>query len=140
MREFRKIFSGKLWLEVFILKGVNDKPADVAKIAALAESIAPDSIQLNTVVRPPAESSAQPISHSDLLHLAPLFSPPAEIIARFSSDSATKETPHITAEHILAMLMRRPCTADDITDAFRTNSETTAALIEKLINSMPFVP
>jgi wyosine [tRNA(Phe)-imidazoG37] synthetase (radical SAM superfamily) len=140
LREFRKIFPGKLWLEVFILKSVNDKPSDVAKIAALAETIAPDAVQLNTVVRPPAESSAQPISHSDLLHLAPLFTPPAEIIARFSSTASTIKTPNITAEHVLAMLMRRPCSAKDISGAFNITDKTADTLIKQLLKQNAITP
>ncbi len=135
LRQFRQEFSGKLWLEVFILKSVNDKPADIAKIAALAESIAPDVVQLNTVVRPPAESSAQPISHDDLLRLAPLFSPPAEIIARFEAGASTNKASTVTAQHVLAMLMRRPCSAEDISGAFSISTETVAQLVEELLDT-----
>ena len=133
LRLFRKIFSGKLWLEVFILKSVNDKPADVAKIASLAETIAPDRVQLNTIVRPPAEDSAQPISHNDLMHLAPLFSPPAEIIARFSAESSEKSSANVTAHHVLAMLTRRPCSEEDIAGAFAIEKSTAEKLVRQLI-------
>jgi wyosine [tRNA(Phe)-imidazoG37] synthetase (radical SAM superfamily) len=135
LRQFRQEFSGKLWLEVFILKSVNDNPADVAKIAALAESIAPDVVQLNTVVRPPAEAEAQPISQDELRRLAPLFSPAAEIIAKFEADPASGKSSIVSPQHVQAMLMRRPCSAEDIAGAFGIDAKTVAILVEELLAS-----
>ena len=135
LRQFRQEFSGKLWLEVFILKSVNDKPDDVAKIAALAESIAPDVVQLNTVVRPPAESEAQPISQDELRRLAPLFSPIAEIIAKFEADPTNENSSIVSSQHVQAMLMRRPCSAEDISGAFGIDAKTVAVLVEELLAS-----
>ena len=53
LRLFRKEFSGEIWLEVMLVKDVNDHEAEM--IANAANSINPDRIQLNTVIRPPAE-------------------------------------------------------------------------------------
>ncbi len=53
LRDFRKEFSGEIWLEVMLVKGINDRDAEL--IARAAESTGPDRIQLNTVVRTPAE-------------------------------------------------------------------------------------
>jgi wyosine [tRNA(Phe)-imidazoG37] synthetase (radical SAM superfamily) len=115
-RKFRKQFSGELWMEVFIVAGMNSTPADVGRIAALAEEIEPDRIQLNTVVRPPAESFAEALPSERLASLCHLFRPTAEVIAEFNTKKdislqANKET-------VLAMLRRRPCTADQIADGF----------------------
>jgi len=140
LRQFRREFSGKLWLEVFILKSVNDDPANVAKIATLVEGIAPDVVQLNTVVRPPAESVAQPISHDELLKLAPLFSPTAEIIARFEVDPASGASFAVSPQHVRAMLMRRPCSAEDISGAFGIDAKTVAILVEELLASKSIQP
>jgi len=49
----REEFEGEIWLEVMLVKGLND--FEVHKIAQAAKRIRPDKIQLNTVVRPPAE-------------------------------------------------------------------------------------
>jgi len=140
LSQFRKEFSGKLWLEVFLLKGINDDPADVAKIAALAERVAPDVIQLNTVVRPPAEDSAQALSRSDLELLAPLFSPPAEIIARILAGASRQSEHTVTARHVLAMLTRRPCTVQDIADAFGLSAEGARELTQALLRGQSVTP
>ena len=116
MQTFRKTYAGQIWLEVFLVAGLNDAPDDVARIAALAESIAPDKIHLNTAVRPPAQSSVRPVPQEEMESLAVLFRPRAKVVAGFSSslgpDVAINET------QILDMLRRRPCTARQISDAF----------------------
>jgi wyosine [tRNA(Phe)-imidazoG37] synthetase (radical SAM superfamily) len=113
---FRPQFQGQLWMEVFLVAGMNSMPADVAKIAEHAKDIGADRIQLNTVVRPPAEDYAVALSEDSMQDLAPLFEPAAEIIPDFKA----LHTGRIQANQatILAMLQRRPCTAQQIADSF----------------------
>lgn len=111
--EFRATFPGKYWLEVFLLRGITDTVAQVDKMAAIARDIAPDRVQLNTVTRPPAETTALPLSATEMERFVSRFPQPAEVIAHFHD---TGTTPHATgdASRILDMLLRRPCTAADI--------------------------
>ena len=115
-QDFRTQFKGQLWMEVFLVAGMNSMPADVSKIADHAKKIGPDRIQLNTVVRPPAEDFATALSEERIQALSPLFDPQAEIIAEFR----VKQTNHTQANQatIFAMLQRRPCTAEQIADSF----------------------
>jgi len=115
-RAFRAQFVGKLWMEVFLVGGMNSTLDDVRKIAALAKQINPDRIQLNTAVRPPAEDFVAALSKEHMEALTHLFQPTAEVIAEFSARHAE----HIQAnqETIFSMLQRRPCTADQIADVF----------------------
>ena len=62
IKAFRSIFSGTVWMEVFIVLGINSMPNDVKKIAALVKEIQPARVHLNTVVRTPAEEFAGPVS------------------------------------------------------------------------------
>ena len=73
--------------------------------------MSPDRIQLNTAVRPPAESFAMPVANDALQDLAVLFTPHAEVIA----DTAPAGGDRVAARvDILALLSRRPCTVADI--------------------------
>ncbi len=132
LREFRACFSGQLWIEVFIMRGVNNDPAGVAKIAALVETLAPDVVQLNTVVRPPACGSTEAVEREALEALAPLFTPPAEIIARFESGQSTARPSDVTVQQIEAMLERRPCTLGDIAGACDIDADTAQRLVHAL--------
>ncbi len=113
-REFRSGFSGTLWVEVFLVPGLNTRPQDVQRIAALVRSLHPDSVQLNTAVRPPAETFVQPAGPDELRNLAALFDPPAEIIARFQSGPAPASRHELAGETVLALLRRHPDTAENI--------------------------
>jgi wyosine [tRNA(Phe)-imidazoG37] synthetase (radical SAM superfamily) len=115
-KDFRAQFKGQLWMEVFLIAGMNSLPADVGKIADRAKKIGPDRIQLNTAVRPPAEDFVTALSEERMQALPLLFNPPAEIIAEFRATHAN----HIQANQatIFSMLLRRPCTAEQIADIF----------------------
>ena len=55
----RDEFPGKIWLEIFIVKGVNDREKEIAALYAALRRIQPDKVQLNTLDRPPAYSGVQ---------------------------------------------------------------------------------
>jgi len=93
---FRERFRGQIWLEVMLVAGVNDSDAEVRAVADVARRIRPDRVQLNTVVRPPAESAARSVPPERLAELAPLFDPPAEVVAevpRSGTEIGRKEAP-----------------------------------------------
>lgn len=127
---FRKVFKGTLFVEVFLLQGINSEPDQVRRIAEFVKRIEPDRVQLNTAVRPPAEETAVPVSREQLSELAALFTPSAEIIAPFRAEAA----PDFQANEatILAMLQRRPCTAADIAGAFSMHPNEVAKYLGKL--------
>ena len=109
---FREQYRGTLWIEVFLIPGMNDRPDDVSRIAALAREIRPDSVQLNTAVRPPAEGFVQPLAAGALHEMAALFDPPAEVIASFRGSGGNPRAPRSAS--ILALLKRHPAPAEDI--------------------------
>jgi len=111
MIAFRNEYRGQMWLEVMLLAGVTGMVAEVERLAELAARIAPDRIQLNTAVRPPAESFVAPVADCSLQEFAGLFTPHAEVIA----DTAPAGGDRVAARaDILALLSRRPCTVADI--------------------------
>lgn len=130
MRAFRQVYAGKLWLEVFLIRDLNSDPRAVRQIARLAGTIAPDEIHLNTAVRPTADPGVLPVAREDLEELAALFTPRATIVAGFPTRHATSI--RASADAILDMLRRHPCTAQQITDAFATPSSEVAQHIDDL--------
>ena len=130
-KAFRAIFRGQLWMEVFLVVGMNSALSDVIKIAALAEEIRPDRIQLNTAVRPTAEEFAIPLSRERLSSLIRLFRPTAEVIAEFKPRQ--KVEARIPQEEILSMLKRRPCTAQQIAESFGMHSNEVSKYLGNLM-------
>ncbi|MBN1423208.1 radical SAM protein [Candidatus Fermentibacteria bacterium] len=132
-RRFRQEFGGELWVEVFIVWGMNSIPADVEKIAALVKSLQPEKVHLNTAVRPCAEEFVKPLSRDRMTALAGLFAPPAEVIGDFSASHSADVAAN--AETILAMLTRRPCTADQIGHVFEMHKNEVAKYLGELLRT-----
>jgi len=129
-RAFRRGFQGKLWIEVFLIWGTNSVPGDVEKIAALTETVGPDEIHLNTAVRPPAEEFALAMPREEMEALAGLFRPTAKVIAEFPSDKSADFAAN--GDTILAMLKRRPCTAQQIGEVFGMHLNEVSKYLGKL--------
>jgi wyosine [tRNA(Phe)-imidazoG37] synthetase (radical SAM superfamily) len=79
LRMFRRFYQGLIWLEVMLVKGINDSPEHLVLLRRAVADIRPDRVHLNTVVRPPAERRAKPLSEDDLEQVRKLFGPGAEI-------------------------------------------------------------
>ncbi len=80
IKNLRQEFTKTLWLEIFLLAGINDDDESIKRIAGIVESIGPDRVHLNTVVRPPAEKGAMPVSPVRLREIAQIFDPTADVI------------------------------------------------------------
>ena len=52
LREFTKIYKGTLWLEYFVISGINDGEEEVSALKKFFEEINPTKIQLNSLDRP----------------------------------------------------------------------------------------
>ena len=135
---FRARFKGRLWLEVFLIAGMNSTPADVRKIAALAENIRPDRIHMNTAVRPPTEDFAAFLPEERMAGLTHLFHPTAEVIGAFSANHrADIGAPQ---EEIMSMLQRRPCTSDQIAEAFGMHLNEVSKYVGNMLRDVQTMP
>ncbi len=116
LKLFRRYYRGKLWLEVMLVKGVNDSVDHVVALRKAAWEIRPDRVQLNTVVRPPAEKSARPVSLDDLEQIQCLFGPYTDIIGETRDRGRKpKDRPHDRPDDtILATVRGRPVMKEDL--------------------------
>jgi wyosine [tRNA(Phe)-imidazoG37] synthetase (radical SAM superfamily) len=100
-------------------------------VARCVDRVGPDRVQLNTVTRPPAEDYAVGVSSQRLAGYASLFHPRAEIIADFRG--VHRETQFVAGrEQILQMLLRRPCSVDDIADGLGMHRNEVLKYVEEL--------
>ena len=113
LKEFRRMYQGNLWLEVILLAGYNDSPRELEALREVIREIAPDRIQLNTVVRPPADTKAVALDGDRLAAIKDYFGPAAEIIAPVPRSQAGPRANSLV-ESILGMAKRRPVRARDV--------------------------
>jgi wyosine [tRNA(Phe)-imidazoG37] synthetase (radical SAM superfamily) len=60
MERFRQEYDGELWMEVMLVKGLNDAEEELNAIKRRLEPIEPDRTYINVPIRPPAEPWAIP--------------------------------------------------------------------------------
>jgi len=136
LARFSATFEGTLALELFFVSGVNDSPASLDAIIAAVEKIAPDRVDLNTVVRPTPGRDAQGVSAEFLAAVASRLPCPAFPIARFDSLPGRNRGLDSTElqEMILETLRRRPCTADDLAASLSAPPTAVKEAVEQLIS------
>ncbi len=122
LKLFRRYYRGKMWLEMMLVKGVNDSVEHVVTLRKTAHEIKPDRVQLNTVVRPPAEKSAKPMSHEDLEQIQCLFGPNTDVVESSASPSVQAQIPKRRFRGrpdaaIAATVANRPVTRADLAGA-----------------------
>jgi wyosine [tRNA(Phe)-imidazoG37] synthetase (radical SAM superfamily) len=129
---FCKEFSGQVWLEVLLVRNINDSKEDISALKKAIAVIKPNKTQLNTVVRPPLETFAAPLTKKELHDIAEQLPGHVEIIASFTTKDR-KNTRLPDPDEILSMLVRRPCTVSDISEALNLETAATRQIIDELI-------
>lgn len=130
--EMRKVFKGKIWLEILFLKGINDSPEELHRMREVIERIRPDLIHLNTAVRPPSEKWAVPLNPIEMEQIRAFFGEKAIIISEFDRHpfpAAEKEI----KEEILKILRRRPLSLDDLSKGINISEDKLESQLSLLL-------
>ncbi len=76
---FRQAYRGKLWVELMMVRGVNDTEPALREIAEVLKQINPDEIHINQPIRPPSETWVQPADAEGLLRTRAILGEKARI-------------------------------------------------------------
>ncbi|MCX7661855.1 MAG: radical SAM protein [Candidatus Omnitrophica bacterium] len=76
----RKETKTKIWLEVMLIKKINDDLRHIKKLKRIIDLINPDKIQLNSPLRPTAEPGLSSVDKSKLKKIKDLLGETCEII------------------------------------------------------------
>lgn len=79
IKAFCNVYKGRIWLEVLLVKGVNDHPQEMQKIADLANSLPIEKVHLNTICRGTTVKKIEPVAKDILMKYKKLFNVPVEI-------------------------------------------------------------
>ncbi|NOR11816.1 MAG: radical SAM protein [Candidatus Aminicenantes bacterium] len=139
LKIFRQEFKGQIWLEIMLVKGKNDSPNHLNKLKAAVREIQPDRIQLNTVIRPPAEQFARALSLKDLEKIKKAFGKKCEIIADFAQMNQFPQSQDIERK-ILSMIQRRPVTLSDISASLGKHRDEVLKYLNILISNGKIKP
>ncbi|MCK4799170.1 MAG: radical SAM protein [Spirochaetes bacterium] len=114
--DFSKNYKGKIWLEIFIIPGLNDTEEELKLFKKILNEINPEMIQLNSIDRPSTETWVKKATKENLMRIKNYLSPslPVEIIAKFDSGTRLIFEKENIENKILSIIYRRPCTIDDL--------------------------
>jgi wyosine [tRNA(Phe)-imidazoG37] synthetase (radical SAM superfamily) len=112
LEQFRREFRGEIWLEVFLVAGVNTDAGQIEKIKDLIQRTRPDKVHLNTAVRPPAEPDVQAVPAEMLDAIARQIGGNCEVIGAPPAGNERHEK-RVQAD-IVSVLKRRPCSVEDL--------------------------
>jgi len=124
-------YRGKIWVEVMVVKNINDNDEHILKLKTIFDKIPKiEKIQLNTVVRSRAENYAEPVSERQLTHIKNLLGNKAEIIGFFKGEKI--KTIDNLKDAILSIVRLRPVTLQDLKDVLNFKEEEILLNLEEL--------
>ena len=132
MTQFRDQFAGQLWMEVMLVRGVNDSVDELVKIEDALRHIAPDRVFVNVPVRPPAESWVAP-PETERLSLVRSILENAHVHDHPESgpfDIPGNDDPLVS---VLMIIRRHPMRRDQVVETLHTLSPLA---IEKAIDEL----
>jgi len=132
LKLLRKEFNGALFLEVVLLAGINDTEKELEGLKDLMIKISPDKVQLNTVVRPPADGRAMSLDRKRLKEIKEFFGSNAEIVADVSVERGPGKEDS-KARSLLDMVRRRPLRPVDIANSMALPLDDAEALVKGLL-------
>ena len=132
LKIFSREYTGKIWLEIMLVRGINDSPEELAKLREVIGTLHADKVQLNTVVRPPAEPNVLPLSQEEMERAAKLIGHNCEIIADFAGQAP--ENFQADEGLIISTLKRRPLTLNDLTSITGLNPNELTKILERLVD------
>lgn len=133
--EFKKVFKGEYWLEIFLLKDINDNEVELDDIIKIVKKIKPDRIQLITATRRVANEKAKALSDEELKKIKKYFNSKCDIEIDIPniSENHKGNTRILTEEDIVNFLIRQPDTAYIIAKSFNENERKVKELLDLLI-------
>jgi wyosine [tRNA(Phe)-imidazoG37] synthetase (radical SAM superfamily) len=116
LEQFRREYSGKIWLEVLIIPGYNNDETNLNHLKAAFHKIKPDKIQLNTLDRPGTIDDLSAADQAELQRIIDFWQlDNVEVITKPPERKDIKSYREDTEAAILETISRRPCTVKDLT-------------------------
>jgi wyosine [tRNA(Phe)-imidazoG37] synthetase (radical SAM superfamily) len=139
--ELRRKSKAAMWLEIFIIPGLNDGIRELNKFKKIIKQINPDKIQLNTLDRPGVEKWVVPASKEELEHIKEFLEPLNVKIIKGGGNKEKVERYISDIEYeIISTLKRRPCTKNELANIFNIDSNVLSKYLHELEKSGRITP
>ena len=113
---FRREYQGQLWVEVMLVRGLNDTEEALREIAATLQTIHPDQVHINLPMRPPAELWVQPPDEEGLLRARAILGEVVHVVHPAEGDFDLSGYIDLV-DAVVAIITRHPMREEELTRA-----------------------
>ncbi|MFZ5880820.1 MAG: radical SAM protein [Chloroflexota bacterium] len=132
---FRAEYRGKLWVEVMLIRGLNDSVGALEDIAARLEQVKPDAVHINLPTRPPAETWVEPPGEESLLAAMSIFGAVAQVVHPAAGNFDLSGYENVT-DAIIGIITRHPMREDELLKTLsRWSGRDVTQVLAKLAHS-----
>jgi len=118
LKAFRQSYRGKLWVELMLVKGLNDDEAALRDLAAVLRDIGPDEVHVLLPDRPPAETWVQPTDEEGLLRAAAILGDIAHMVHPAAGEFDLSGYDNVM-DAVIAIITRHPMREDQLESALK---------------------
>jgi len=111
--DFQRRYWGKLWIEVMLVRDLNDSEEALQAIAEALQRIKPDEVHINLPTRPPVETWVQPPDDEGLMRASAILGDIAQVVhpAEGTFDLSGYDNP---LDAIVSIITRHPMRQEQI--------------------------
>ncbi len=111
--DFRTEYSGKLWVEVMLVHGLNDTSQALWSLVEVLKLVQPDAVHINLPTRPPVETWVHLPDEESLMQALSILGNIAEVVhpAEGSFDLSGCEDP---VEAVIGIITRHPMRQEEL--------------------------
>jgi wyosine [tRNA(Phe)-imidazoG37] synthetase (radical SAM superfamily) len=131
--EFRCGYGGKLWIEVMLVKNLNDGEAALKDLAAVLSLIGPDEVHISLPLRPPAEPWVEPADDAGLARAVAILGVSARILPQIPESVNLAHSEDLLGA-VLGVISRHPMEEEELMRILvRWKSREVCKLLGKLV-------
>lgn len=124
---FRKEYQGKLWVEVMLVRDLNDSESALGEIAAALEHILPDEVHILKPDRPPAEGWVLPPDSEGLLRASTILGKVARVVNP-ANGSFNLSIAGSLVDAVIGIITRHPMQEEELVGALNNYSPNEVAV------------
>ncbi len=134
--ELRREYKGLIWLEIFIVPGINDHLEEIELLKTAIEQIKPDTVQINSLDRPGAEEWVEPAIYLALEEIKNILQEesniPVEIIAKAHVEGLITKTEQDYISELTELIRQEEYTKEELARAMQIHVNEVSKLLQHL--------
>jgi wyosine [tRNA(Phe)-imidazoG37] synthetase (radical SAM superfamily) len=114
IKTFRQEYTGKLWIEVMLVKGLNDSDEALLELAGLLKQLEPDEVHIMKPDRPPVETWVESPDEEAQLRARAILGDVARVIHPASGEFDLSGSESLV-DAIIGIITRHPMQMEELT-------------------------